>query len=417
MPITAFHHLLESELTRIDANATSKRDENIIEKFIIGKGSPRAFINGREYLIFNSNDYLGLRFHPQMTAAEHVASQTYGNGPGAVRFISGTLKVYTDLEQALAKFHNRQAAMIFSSAFAANIAAISCLARGQSKDSLVSNDTLIISDELNHRSIIEGIRVANLPSDQRLIFKHLDYQDLQQKLAQHVHQFSRVLIATDGIFSMLGENADLAQIQHLAQQFDAQYEQGVLIFVDDSHGIGVYGQRGRGCEEIFQTQAHLLVGTLGKAFGADGGYMVGDQILIDYLRESAATYIYSNPISPSVAAGALQSTKIINSQEGQLLLQHLAQNIKYFQTHVKSTGLKLANESDHPIQPLLIGDTAKTKYLTQNLFDHGILVTPINYPIVPPGRDEIRIQLSATHTPIEIDQLINSISFLLQTLK
>ena len=389
-----FYKVLKAELKRVDEAKISKRNEKIIEGFTSGS-FPKALIKGKKYTIFNSNDYLGLRFARELRKGEEAASKKYGTGPGAVRFISGTFDLYRKLEEKAAKFHQRQAGMVFSSAFAANLAVIACLSKGQSKDSLVSADTLIISDELNHRSIIDGVRVAGLSNEQKLIYKHLDYKSLEQVLKENLGKFKRVLVITDGIFSMLGEYADIAHLEKICRQFDGKFKEGIFLIVDDSHGVGACGESGRGCEELSKGKADLLVGTFGKAFGCDGGYVVGDKILIDYLRESAATYIYSNSISPGVAGAALAALKLVDSQKGKKLLKNLRQNISLFKKLMKTYGFTMAAESVHPIQPILIAEPVQTKALTDELFKRGYLVTNINYPVVPRGKDEIRVQISA----------------------
>jgi glycine C-acetyltransferase len=207
---------------------------------------------------------------------------------------------------------------------------------------------------------------------------------------------------------MLGEFADLVKIGEIVEKFDNVYKEGVLLVVDDSHGVGAFGETGRGCEEVTKGKADLLVGTFGKAFGSDGGYVVGDKILIDYLRESAATYIYSNPVSPTVAASALQAVRIIDMDKGKELLKKSRDNIKYFKEKMTMAGFSFAADSIHPIQPLLVADTLKTKKLKELLFEDGILVTNINYPVVAKGKDEIRIQISASHTKNDLDIFITS---------
>jgi glycine C-acetyltransferase len=407
MPKQAFYELLKQEVARVDAAKTSKRQEKIIEAFT-NDPAPRALIGGKEYRIFNSNDYLGLRFRPELKEAEHQASQQYGTGPGAVRFISGSLKVHRDLEKALAKFHGREDAMVFSSAFATNLAVLFSLIIGQAKDSVVTNEVLVISDELNHRSIIDGIRIANHPKEMRQIFKHMDPQDLDRVLKEGVGKFKRALIVTDGVFSMLGEYQDLGEIRRVVDEYDAQYEQGVLLVVDDAHGIGAFGETGRGTEEVSGGDADVLIGTMGKGFGADGGYVTADQAVIDYLREAAATYIYSNSISPGTAGAALAAVDLLESETGQELLEKSRQNVQLLKQLMTDAGFTFAADSVHPIQPLLIGDAGKAKALTKALFDAGILVTTISYPVVPAGRDEIRVQISAAHTQEDIEYFVEA---------
>lgn len=400
---SAFIELLKKEIKRIDDSATDKRHEKVIERFDKDK---LAVIEGKPRRIFNSNDYLGLRFNPAVMKAEEEYGKMYGAGPGAVRFISGSMKVHVELENALAKFHSREAGMIFSSAFAANMALLHCIIKGQAKTSLVGNDTLVISDELNHRSIIDGIRVAGLSREHKAIFKHMDLDDLDRVLGENAGKFKRVLVVTDGVFSMLGEYQDIGKMQKVIAKHDDQFEEGIISSVDDSHGVAAFGKTGRGCEEVTNGKCDLLLGTLGKGFGTDGGYVVGSKVMIDYLRESAATYIYSNPISPATAGAALASVKLMSGPEGRELLEKLNKNITYFKEKISEAGFKFAVESIHPIQPVLIGDAEKTKKLTEGLFDEGIVVTNINYPVVPPGRDEIRVQISAAHDATELDEFI-----------
>lgn len=400
-----FYKVLENELKRIDEARVSKRKEKVIDGFT-NDPSPKAIIKGRKYAIFNSNDYLGLRFNKELRKGEDGASYKFGTGPGAVRFISGTMAIYRELEKEVASFHGREEGMVFSSAFAANLAVVSCMARGQSKDSLVLGETLIISDELNHRSIIDGIRVASLAKEQKQIYKHLDCNDLVRVLEQNSGKFKRVLVITDGIFSMLGEYADIGKLAKICRRFDSKFEEGVFLITDDSHGVGCCGESGRGCEELSRGKSDLLVGTFGKAFGSDGGYVVGDKILIDYLRESAATYIYSNSISPGVAGAALTAIKLVDSSRGKRLLKKLKENIDDFKKLMKKYGFVMACDSVHPIQPILIADPVKTKRFTDKLFNRGFLVTNINYPVVPKGKDEIRVQVSASASRGDIKQFV-----------
>lgn len=400
-----FIETLSKELARIGQAKTAKRFEKVIEGFTKSP-SPQALIGGKPYRVFNSNDYLGLRFHPTLKAAEHAASEEFGTGPGAVRFISGTLKVHRDLERAIASFHGRDDAIVFSSAFATNLAVLFCLIKGQAADSVVGGHTLVISDALNHRSIIDGIRVANLPKEQRALFNHLDLDDLDRILSEKRGAFQRVIVVTDGIFSMLGEAQDLKRMKQVLDAHDSHFPDGIWLVVDDAHGVGAFGKTGRGVEEVYHTEADLLVSTLGKAFGADGGYVTADQTVIDYLRESAATYIYSNSISPGTAGAALASLKLVQTSAGEKLLSQLVHNREYFQQEMQKAGCTFAAHSTHPIQPILLGDAVKTALFKEGLFERGILVTNINYPVVPKGRDELRVQISAAHTKEDLNAFV-----------
>lgn len=404
-----FVNKLKKEIARIDSAGLSKRNEIIIEGFT-NEDSPQAIIAGKNYRIFNSNDYLGLRFSHKLKDAESKAASQYGVGPGAVRFISGTLKIYRELEEKIAKFHGRDDAIVISSAFGANIGVLASLIKGQSRDTLIDQSATVLSDELNHRSIVEGIRVANLSSEQKLIFKHMDHADLEVKLKENIGKSNRVIVVTDGIFSMLGEYQDLKLLNEVISKYDSKYDEGILLVVDDAHGVGSFGDSGRGTEETADSKADVLVGTLGKAFGTDGGYVVANKTIIDYLRESMATYIYSNCISPGTAGAALEALNLVDSPQGADLLSKIRENIKYFKEKMTKHGFSFAADSIHPIQAVFIGDTQKTVELKKALYDQGILVTNINYPVVAKGKDEIRVQISAIHTKADLDYFVDKTS-------
>ena len=275
--------------------------------------------------------------------------------------------------------------MIFSSAFSANFSTIPALS---------DSKTLTISDKLNHRSIIDGIRAASLPSENRQIYRHLDYDHLSEILTQNAGKFTRCLIISDGVFSMLGEIVNLKRLRQICDEFNSLYPDGVLLYIDDAHGVGVIGNTGRGTEEYCQAQADVLCGTLGKAFGCDGGYITASKTIISFLRESAAGYIYSNNLSPGTASAALTSINLVASQKGQTILKKLHSNMRFL-------GVK------HAIKPVIMGSPKKTLELKQKLFDQGILVTAINYPVVPQDADEIRLQLSASQSQTEIKTLLS----------
>lgn len=404
-----FKQVLEQELERIDNAHTSKRRERVISGFT-KEASPKAIIAGKEYRIFNSNDYLGLRHHPELKEAEVKAGQQYGTGPGAVRFISGTFALYQELEAKIAAFHGREAGMVFSSAFATNLAVLHALIKGQAADSVVGSETLVLSDALNHRSIIDGIRVANLDKEAKAVFEHMNAADAGRVLAENVGKYKRVVVVSDGVFSMLGEYQDLKALRAVIDSYDDKYPEGVWLVVDDAHGVAAFGPTGRGTEEVSGAKADVLIGTFGKGFGADGGYVVADKIVIDYLREAAATYIYSNSISPGTAGAALAAVSLLDTPKGKELLTASSRNIALLKQQLQEKGFALSADSRHAIQPLLIGDPEKTQKLVQYFFEQGYLVTAISYPVVPKGRDEIRIQISATHTPEDIAAFIQTLS-------
>ncbi len=403
-----FLDLLKKEIETIDRSHTSKRKEKVIDGFTSEK-TPRAVIAGRKYFIFNSNDYLGLRFNKRLKEKEKKASEKYGTGPGAVRFISGTIALHQQLEEKIAKFHQKEAGMIFSSAFAANQGVIFPLLVGQRKNTLINDKVLVVSDELNHRSIIDAIRLAKLPKENKVIFKHLNMVDLETIIKNASFKFDRVLIITDGVFSMLGEVQDLKTIRQIKDKYDKNFKNGILIIVDDAHGVGVLGEKGRGAEEFCQTEVDVLVGTFGKAFGTDGGYVVSKKTIIDYLKESAATYIYSNNLTAGTAAASLEALKIAQEKEGKRMRQKLKENILYFKKQAKKFNIPLAADSYHPVQPVLIANAEKTRTIVRKLFQKGFLTTAISYPVVPQGKDEIRIQLCANHSQKAIDLLLKNL--------
>jgi len=403
-----FFNLLSSEIERIDNLGLSKRQEKIIEGFTNDEVK-KAIIEGKKYYVFNSNDYLSLRFHPRLKEKEKEATEKYGTGPGAVRFISGSLKVHKDLEKELAYFHQKEEAMIFSSAFAANQGVIFPLIVGQTRNTMINDKVLVISDELNHRSIIDAIRLAKLPSNQKTIFNHMDIANLESIVKNAFDKFDRILIITDGVFSMLGEIQKLKEITMIKKKYDEKFKNGILIIVDDAHGVGVLGKMGQGSEEEEKCQVDVLIGTFGKAFGTDGGYVVSKKIIIDYLRESAATYIYSNNLTAGTAAASLEALKILQEEEGFQIRKKLTDNISYFKQLVEKEKIPMAANSFHPVQPVLIGDPKKTKKIVKELFNLGFLTTAISYPVVPQGRDEIRLQINANHDKKTIELLIDGL--------
>ncbi|MGH8489498.1 MAG: aminotransferase class I/II-fold pyridoxal phosphate-dependent enzyme, partial [Gammaproteobacteria bacterium] len=342
----------------------------------------------------NSNAYLGMALREEVIAAEEHAARAYGAGPGAVRFISGTYGPHVELERRLAAFHGREAALVFSSAYATVMGVLPVL---------VTPDTAIISDALNHNCIINAARLAQ--PKEKYVYAHLDMAALEDCLTQAVG-CERVLVVTDGIFSMRGDHAPLAEIKKIAARFDARFTEGVLMIVDDSHGVGAIGATGRGTEEHTGSgPVDLLIATLGKAFGVNGGYVAGERVLIEYLREKAPLYIYSNPITPGEAAAAVKALDIVDSPAGRGLLAGLRQSTLRFRQALINLGYEtLAGE--HPVVPLLLRDSARTRAMVQYLKTQGILATGLSYPVVPPGEEEIRFQISAAHTEADIDEVL-----------
>src|SRR5665648_717469 len=298
---------------------------------------------------------------------EERVTKEYGVGPGAVRFISGTFQSHRELEKSLAKFHQREDAMLFSSAYSTVVGILT---------PLITSETIVISDELNHNCIINALRLSR-PKDKK-IYKHLDMNELEDRIKESVSQAKRLIIVTDGIFSMRGDYAPLNIISNLSKKYDQEFPENILLVVDDSHGIGAYGKTGRGTEEYTHAKGvDVLVGTLGKAVGVNGGYVTANQTIISYLREAAPMYIYSNPISPAEASAALKSLEILNSERGKDILEHLHQMTKKFEKGLLDLRYEII-ESDHPIVPLMVRDTKKTTKLVNYLINRGILGTGLN---------------------------------------
>jgi glycine C-acetyltransferase len=365
-----------------------------------GKG-PRFLIEGhgeRPFLRMNSNSYLGLSFATRVIEADEEAVRRYGVGPGAVRFISGTWAPHVKLEARLAAFHGRDAAMLFSSAYATVMGVL---------PALITDKTAVISDALNHNSIINAISLAR-PAEKR-IYAHVDYDELDRHLASLSKTCARAVVITDGVFSMRGDHADLARIMLIAAKHDASYAENVIVVADDSHGVGAFGNTGRGSEEVVGGKVDVLIGTLGKAFGVNGGYVVASKPIVGYLRETSPFYIYSNPITPGEAEAARAAVDRVDSEEGRGLLAHLRAMTQRFRDGLKQLGLETV-EGQHPVVPLLVRDTQRTSQLVAHLRDHAILATGLAFPVVPKGEEEIRFQISADHSTADVDEALAALA-------
>ena len=364
---------------------------------------PRYFLaaDNDAYLLMNSNSYLGLSVHPAVMAAEEKGVKDFGTGPGAVRFISGTYAPHVELEKRLAAFHEREAAMIFSAAYAAVMGVL---------PPLIDENTLVISDQLNHNSIINAIRLSR-PAE-KAIYRHLDMVELERVFDSYaagrqrgLSVIKRVLVVTDGIFSMRGDYAPLNEIDKICRNYERHFEEGIITVVDDSHGVGAFGATGRGTEEHTQCKADILVATLGKAIGVNGGYVVASSAVVDYLRETSPFYIYSNPITPSEALAGIKSLEILESQAGHQRLQKLRALTSRFETGVRALGFETI-PGEHPVTPLVVRDSHKTVQLINYLYNNKILATGLSYPVVPQGDEEIRFQVNANHTTNDIDHTL-----------
>jgi glycine C-acetyltransferase len=400
MPTDRLSAVLDDHVAHLEQAGTAKGSESVVVGVRRAEGDrgPRFLLEGEgdtEFIRMNSNSYLGLGLHPEVMAAEEEATAAFGAGPGAVRFISGTYRAHVDLEETLARFHGRDAAMAFSSAYATVVSTIV---------PLVTEETVLISDELNHNCIINAMRLAR-PAG-KAIYPHNDVEALDQALTDWRGKAKRALVTTDGIFSMRGDHAPLDEIAEVCRAHDGHFEENVVLVVDDSHGVGAFGETGRGVEEYTGAPpADLLIGTLGKAFGVNGGYVAADAATVRFLRESSMMYIYSNPITVGEAAAARRSVEIVDSDEGRRLLDRLRRLTKRFEEGLGRVGIETI-PGEHPVVPLMIRDTARTRELVRHLHDHGVLVTGLTYPVVPRGDEEIRAQVNADHTEADIDRVL-----------
>lgn len=401
MPLDRLTGVLEAHVAELEQRGTAKGAESVVTEVIrpAGDRGPRFRLAGegdREFIRMNSNSYLGMSLREEIIAAEEHAAQRYGAGPGAVRFISGTYDVHVELERRLAAFHSREAAMIFSSAYATVLSTIV---------PLTTERTILISDELNHNCIINAMRLAR-PQD-KAVYRHSDMAGLKDALETASRSgAARALVVTDGIFSMRGDHAPLDEVMALAAQYDDRFEENVIVVVDDSHGVGAFGDTGRGTEEYTKAPpCDVLVGTLGKAFGINGGYVASNASLIRFLRETSPMYIYSNPITPAEASAALASLELLDSAAGRRLLERLRSLTRRFEQGLTRLGFEII-PGEHPVVPLMVRDTARTRALVRHLRANGVLATGLAFPVVPKGDEEIRFQVNADHTEADIDAVL-----------
>lgn len=396
--INRLEETLSSDLEALRESGRAKGKELIIEKVSKPEGDsgPRYFIKGygdKPFIRMNSNSYLGLTLRDDLRKAEEEGTASYGVGPGAVRFISGTFRPHRAMEKKLAAFHGREEAMAFSSAYMTVNGVLS---------SLITKETAIISDELNHNCIINAIKLSR-PAF-KAVYRHNDVSDLEAKILE-AKGAKRLIVVTDGIFSMRGDHAPLKEIEETLRRHDNLFPENAILVVDDSHGVGAFGITGRGTEEYTGGRADILIGTLGKAYGVNGGYVTSSKSVITYLREHAPMYIYSNPISAGEASATIKALEILDSQEGRAILEHLRAMTHRFEDGLKNMGFEVI-EGEHPVVPLMVRDTDETSKLVSYLRENGVLATGLNFPVVPKGDEEIRFQVSGDHTSSDIDSVL-----------
>ena len=352
-----------------------------------GEQKPVATFDGKEVINLSSNNYLGLTTHPKLRRAAIDATRKYGVGSGAVRTITGTMKIHMELEEQIARFKKVEACVVFQSGFTANAGTVSAI---------LGKEDLIISDELNHASIIDGCRLSRATIK---VFKHKDVADCERVLKETENWPGKKLLITDGVFSMEGDIADLPALCDLAERFNC------IMMVDDAHSSGVLGSRGRGTIDHcgVHGRVDIQVGTLSKAIGAIGGYVCGSKDLIEFLYHRARPFLFSTSHPPSVTATCQAAFELLDSEAGEKLIKKLWANTKFFKTKLKKLGFK-TGESETPITPILVGDAGKAFEFSRELFSEGVLAMAIGFPTVPEGKARLRTIVTATHKRADLER-------------
>jgi len=345
-----------------------------------GEQKPVCVFDGREVINLASNNYLGLTSDKRLRKASIEAVRKYGVGAGAVRTISGTMKLHMDLEEQIAKFKNVEACVVFQSGFTANAGTVSAV---------LGKEDLIISDELNHASIIDGARLSKAMIK---VFKHKDVADCERILQEHTSFPGKKLIITDGVFSMDGDIAPLPELCALAEKY------GCIMMVDDAHASGVLGRGGRGTVDHHQChgRVHIQVGTLSKAIGSMGGYVCGSRDLIDFLYLRARPFLFSTSHPPATVAACQAAFALLDSPDGEKLVKKLWTNTKFFKRELKKRGFQFKT-SETPIVPIHVGDGAKAYEFSRKLFEAGVFAPAVAYPTVAEGKARLRAMVSAAH--------------------
>jgi len=345
-----------------------------------GEQKPVSIFDGKEVINLASNNYLGLTTHKSLRKAALDAVKRYGAGAGAVRTISGTMKLHMELEEQIAAFKNVDACVVFQSGFTANAGTVSAV---------LGKEDLIISDELNHASIIDGARLSKATIK---VFKHKDVQDCERTLQENANWNGHKLIITDGVFSMDGDIAPLPQLCDLAEKYNC------IMMVDDAHASGVLGSNGRGTVDYHQChgRVHIQVGTLSKAIGAMGGYVCGSRELIDFLYLRARPFLFSTSHPPATVGACQAAFTLLASPEGEKLVKKLWANTKFFKRELRKRGFQLKG-SETPIIPIHVGEAAKAVEFSSKLFEAGVFAPAVGYPTVAEGKARLRAMVSAAH--------------------
>ena len=342
-------------------------------------------VDGRRVLNFCTNNYLGLATHPRLKEAAIKAIQEWGAGPAAVRSIAGTQRLHLELEERLARFKVVEAALYVQSGFCANQAAI---------PPLVGPEDVIFSDELNHASIIDGCRLSRAKI---VVYKHCDPQDLEEKIKEHLPNYRRGLLVTDGVFSMDGDIAPLDKLYEVAEKY------GLITMVDDAHGEGVLGRGGRGIVDHFGLHGRfdIEIGTLSKAFGVVGGVIAGKKVIVDFLRQKARPFLFSSAVTPADTAACIAAVDLL--EESTELVDRLWANANYFKSEMKRMGFDIG-ASQTPIVPVMLGEAPLAMEFSRRLFEEGVFAMALGFPTVPRGKARIRVMNTASHTKEDLDR-------------
>ncbi len=374
------------------AEVNSLREKDLLWniKQLQGPSVPRAKVDGKIVLMLCSNNYLGLSDHPALKEAAIDAINHYGAGSGSVRAIAGTMDLHVRLEEAIARFKKTDDAIYYQSGFTANSGAIPQL--GLEGD-------ILISDELNHGSIIDGVRLSKA---QRAIYKHKNTDDLRRVLEEGKGKYKKTWILTDGVFSMDGDIAPLGEISKLAQEY------GAYVFVDDAHGDGVLGDHGRGITDHFRLHGKIEadMGTFSKGFGVVGGYIAGTRTLKEFLLNKSRTYLLTGSHPPATVAACIAAIELLEKDD--TLVKKLWENTKYFKGKLKEKGFD-TGESETPITPIMLGESSVAKKFSQEIYAEGVFALPIVFPMVAQGRARIRTMVTAAHSKEDLDFALEKI--------
>lgn len=367
------------------------KDQGVYRKLPVlqGASGPEVLLNGKNVINLSSNNYLGFANHPRLKAAAIAAVEKYGAGSGAVRTIIGNMSIHEEMEEILSKFKREEAAFVYQSGFNCNAGTIQAVTEA---------GDIIISDELNHASIIDGSRLSRADKG---IYKHSDMDSLEAVLKDARNKYRNILIITDGVFSMDGDVAKLPEIVQLAEKYEA------MTYVDDAHGSGVLGESGRGTVDHFGLHGRVdfTIGTLSKAIGVVGGYVAGSNTMYEWLSHRARPVLFSTSMPPAAAGAIIEAVKMLT--ESTEYTDRLWDNAKYFKEKMGTLGFDIG-KSQTPITPVIIGDEAKTMEFSRRLLDKGVFVSGIVFPTVPKGTGRLRCMVTAGHSKEKLDKAVEA---------